>query len=272
MRFPWLQVDADFIAAHAGDLAGYLGISRREAMGLALDLWTWVLARSPANRPPDGVVTGADVAGFSPEPARIVAVAVGWVGDPAALCGALSACGMLEIIPNGVRIRGMSRYARTWEKNNRRRTGDNNAGNRRGTGEKPAPKTQTQTQTQIEEETTLSESSVDEGEKPADLRSLWNAEADPRLPRWRELTPKRSQQAAARLREHPLAEWRIILDRINASPFCLGQNDRGWKADVEFFLRPDTATRVLEGKYDPKPGQGPSQAIPKADDPGWVVA
>jgi hypothetical protein len=108
---------------------------------------------------------------------------------------------------------------------------------------------------QDKRETTLSESAADESETPADLRALWNAEADPRLPRWRELTPKRSQQAAARLREHPLAEWRIILGRINGSPFCLGQNDRGWKADVEFFLRPDTATRVLEGKYDPKPGE-----------------
>jgi hypothetical protein len=119
----------------------------------------------------------------------------------------------------------------------------------------------------------LSESAADEGEKPSDLRALWNAEADPRLPRWRELTPKRSQQAAARLREHPLAEWRIILGRINGSPFCLGQNDRGWKADVEFFLRPDTATKVLEGKYDPKPGQAPPQRslLPKADDPDWVT-
>jgi hypothetical protein len=35
VRFPWLQVDADFIGAHAGDLGAHLGITRREAMGLA---------------------------------------------------------------------------------------------------------------------------------------------------------------------------------------------------------------------------------------------
>jgi hypothetical protein len=67
-----------------------------------------------------------------------------------------------------------------------------------------------------------------------------------------------------------LAEWRLILGRINASPFCLGQNDRGWKADVEFFLRPDTATKVLEGKYDAKAGSAP--AAPRPSDDGWEAA
>lgn len=123
-----------------------------------------------------------------------------------------------------------------------------------------------------EEEPTLS-TSVDPRpleESPADLRALWNAEADPRLPRWRDLTGKRATQAGARLSERPLAQWRLILGRINASPFCLGQNDRGWKADVEFFLRPDTATKVLEGKYDAKAAGAP--AAPRPSDDGWEAA
>lgn len=107
-------------------------------------------------------------------------------------------------------------------------------------------------------------------ESPNDLRALWNTEADPRLPRWRDLTGKRATQATTRLVERPLAEWRLILGRINASPFCLGQNDRGWKADVEFFLRPDTATKVLEGKYDAKGGGAP--AAPRPSDDGWEAA
>ena len=40
-----------------------------------------------------------------------------------------------------------------------------------------------------------------------------------------------------------------------ASPFCLGAGSRGWKADIDWFLRPDTVTRIMEGKYDPKPGE-----------------
>jgi hypothetical protein len=54
----------------------------------------------------------------------------------------------------------------------------------------------------------------------------------------------------ARLRERPLEEWRPIFQRINASDFCRGQNDRGWIATFDWALQPDTAAKVLEGKYD----------------------
>jgi len=29
-----------------------------------------------------------------------------------------------------------------------------------------------------------------------------------------------------------------------------GHNDRNWKADIDWFLKPDSVTRILEGKYD----------------------
>jgi hypothetical protein len=38
---------------------------------------------------------------------------------------------------------------------------------------------------------------------------------------------------------------------MDASPFCRGETgDRGWRASFDFLLKPDTATKVLEGKYD----------------------
>jgi hypothetical protein len=114
MRFPWLQVDLDFITAHSRDLAALLGVSRREAIGLAVDLWTWALGRTTNDAPPTGEIV-------HPQAARLVAGAVDWSGDAEALCGALAASGLLECIPGGVRIRGMSRYTRTWEKNGRRK-------------------------------------------------------------------------------------------------------------------------------------------------------
>lgn len=59
-------------------------------------------------------------------------------------------------------------------------------------------------------------------------------------------------------REH----WREGLERMKASPFCRGETDRGtWIADVEFFLRPNSLTKILEGKYDhrePVPQESPS--------------
>ena len=144
MRFPWLQVDADFIAAHAGDLAAHLGISRREAIGLAVDLWTWALARASDDAPPDGVVTGTGAV-----PARLLAGSVQFTGAAELFAEALVACGLAVVIDNGFRLTGFDRYNRTWEKN-RRRPGKKPAPVSAGSGAKPARKTQTQTQTQTQ--------------------------------------------------------------------------------------------------------------------------
>jgi hypothetical protein len=237
-------------------------------------LRAWAVSRGPEDTPPDGWVPGANAA-------RIVAAGARWRGDPAVLVCALSdpAVRLIEISDGGIRVLKMEPYADAWKKNAKarerlRKFRERNANETR-TSTNVSGQTQTQTQTQ-KEETDLSpsssagagqadllpESPAPPGESPDDLRALWNTEKDPRLPHWRELTGKRRTQAAARLKERPLAEWRIILGRINGSPFCLGVNERGWKADVEFFLRPDTATKVLEGKYDPKPGQGPAPVVP----------
>lgn len=82
------------------------------------------------------------------------------------------------------------------------------------------------------------------------LRVLWNERIPEQLPACLELTPKRATMAAARLRARPLAEWAGIIDRIIRSTFCLGLNDRGWVANFDWLLRPDTAVKVLEGQYD----------------------
>ncbi len=46
------------------------------------------------------------------------------------------------------------------------------------------------------------------------------------------------------------ANWLAALNKVKMSPFCAGINDRGWIADVDFFLRPDSVVKIMEGKYD----------------------
>ncbi len=36
---------------------------------------------------------------------------------------------------------------------------------------------------------------------------------------------------------------------IPRTPFCLGENDRGWKANFDFLLQPTSFTKLLEGTY-----------------------
>ena len=65
------------------------------------------------------------------------------------------------------------------------------------------------------------------------------------------MTKNREKALRARLADPWwAANWRAALERGCKSAFLHGENDRGWKADFEFFIRPDSVTKILEGKYD----------------------
>lgn len=65
------------------------------------------------------------------------------------------------------------------------------------------------------------------------------------------LTAARAKHLNARWKDRWWQEnWQLALERGGESAFLRGANDRGWVIDFEFFLRPDTATKILEGKYD----------------------
>lgn len=65
------------------------------------------------------------------------------------------------------------------------------------------------------------------------------------------LTAKRRAQLLVRWRDPNWREnWRLSLERGSPSRFLLGDNDRGWKINLDFFLKPDSVTNILEGKYD----------------------
>lgn len=107
---------------------------------------------------------------------------------------------------------------------------------------------------------------------PEALRGLWNSLKAPEQPEWREDAKSRHKAAQSRLRERALdgAEgWEGIIRRIAASPFCRGQNERGWVADPDFLLRPGTAAKVLEGKYDAR-GNGKLGAPVRAESVNWA--
>jgi hypothetical protein len=95
-----------------------------------------------------------------------------------------------------------------------------------------------------------------ESAKPHPLQATWNKHRSPSLPEWRETSKTRRAQADARLKERPLegpAGWVAVVQRLARSPFANGVNDRAWRASPDWLLRPDTAAKVLEGKYDSAP-------------------
>ena len=77
----------------------------------------------------------------------------------------------------------------------------------------------------------------------------WNSH--PELPAVRTVSKARLAKLRA-CRKDPFfaTNWQAAIERIRQSRFCCGQNNRGWKADFDWFLEPDTVAKVMEGNYD----------------------
>jgi biotin operon repressor len=78
----------------------------------------------------------------------------------------------------------------------------------------------------------------------------WNSKGT--LPCVRGFTSQRSEKLHLRMGESLFADnWREIIDKLSTSSFATGQNDRNWKADVDWLLKnSNNYAKVLEGKYD----------------------
>lgn len=87
---------------------------------------------------------------------------------------------------------------------------------------------------------------------PNDILETWNDMA-PRhnLPVVRgKLTEARIRQCKVRIREHPDREdWARAFRCIASTPFLLGDNPRGWRADFDFLIQAKSFTKLLEGSY-----------------------
>ncbi len=102
---------------------------------------------------------------------------------------------------------------------------------------------------------TFSDSCKSSNRKPADYVGIveaWNLAAnDCGFKRCDRLGGSRKRAASSRFNDSYFVEhWRSAIDRIRGSPFCKGKNDRNWKATIDWFLRPDTVVKILEGQYD----------------------
>jgi hypothetical protein len=65
-----------------------------------------------------------------------------------------------------------------------------------------------------------------------------------------ELTTKRRKVLKTRLAEPGwLEKARKAFVEITKSNFCKGGGDTGWRADFDWFLQPDSVTKIIEGKY-----------------------
>jgi len=88
-----------------------------------------------------------------------------------------------------------------------------------------------------------------------ELISVWNDVLGNHCPRIQRLTEQRKRLLANRLKDsfgNNLEEWRKYCEAIKLSSFCVGDNDRGWRANLDWALTPKAISKVLEGAYSNK--------------------
>jgi len=65
------------------------------------------------------------------------------------------------------------------------------------------------------------------------------------------VTNSRADKLRARLKDPWWREhWREAMARIANNTALKGHNDRNWRANIDWFLRPDTVAKIIEGQYD----------------------
>jgi hypothetical protein len=85
--------------------------------------------------------------------------------------------------------------------------------------------------------------------KPEHVLEAYNAVAvRAGLPTAR-MTPERRKKLPGFIKRHPVDDITEAIAALERSPFCRGENDRGWKADFDFLLQPKSFTKLIEGTY-----------------------
>jgi hypothetical protein len=83
-----------------------------------------------------------------------------------------------------------------------------------------------------------------------EFEMAWNSQVA-NVPKVKAWTAGRAAKLKTRLADPYWRDnWRAALAKIGASPFLQGDGSTGWRADVDWFLKPDSVARILEGKYD----------------------
>lgn len=85
-------------------------------------------------------------------------------------------------------------------------------------------------------------------------------------PTCQRVTPKRRAALKARIHEAGgLEGWQFAMAKARASPFLRGESGRtgehaNWRPDIDFLIKPDKFTKLMEGGYDRRENNGSGPA------------
>lgn len=85
-------------------------------------------------------------------------------------------------------------------------------------------------------------------ERSVEVFDYWNGVKE--LPGIKAYSPDRKRHLEARMKESFFRNnWKKAIDQIPKLPFLMGMNERGWRADIDWFLKPGSVGKIIEGKY-----------------------
>lgn len=84
------------------------------------------------------------------------------------------------------------------------------------------------------------------------LQSYFNETFKGKLPMVANMTEARRKAVKARIAEYNKDTVFLVFQKVLASPFLLGCNDRNWKCDFDWIFKAANFTKILEGNYDEK--------------------
>lgn len=87
-----------------------------------------------------------------------------------------------------------------------------------------------------------------------EIFGTWNVMAGQTgLPKIAKSSTERRAKAKTRLRDQFFRDnWREGIEAFKERSFLRGQNDRGWVATIDWFLKPESLIRIIEGQYKDK--------------------
>lgn len=258
-------------------LARLLSISWPEAVGYLHYLWWWALDFAQ-----DGDLTKYE--------AGDIADAVLWQRDPMELVNALIESGFLDeteddgliihdwfdyagrLIEKRVANRERMRKARAKAKNTSSQHVQNTNNAHAGATVQNSTVPNSTVPNQTEPDTTPPNDEPLNSSPPVPyekIRELFNVTC-PSLARVMGINGKRKIAVAARWGEHSdLDFFKEYFERVEASDFLKGKNDRNWKATFDWLMNAANMDKVREGKYDgggKKDGTGVTKKHTGADD------
>lgn len=238
-------------------LARLLSISWPEAVGYLHYLWWWALDYAQ-----DGDLSKYEYGD--------IADAVMWQGDPIEFVNALIESGFLDkteddgliihdwfdyagrLIEKRVANRERMRRARAKAKGECAPNVQNTNNARAGATEQNSTVPNSTVPNHTEPDTTPPDNEPLDSSPPVPyekIRELFNLTC-PSFAKVLGINGKRKIAVAARWKEHPdLDFFKEYFERVEASDFLKGKNDRNWKATFDWLMNAANMDKVREGKY-----------------------